>query len=578
MTQQLSLQRFIEALSDEISQLSDEELRRAVLGWAQHLPAAQRATFLSHFIPGNTPIEQSLIRQIDVESLLTSIAELHERLERGDYFQGYGWDDEIYDERSFGDDSWADELSELFSDTDAVFMGGDLQGARTAYEQLFDILDLGDEVGVFTGAEEPVDMLDQDISESQARYLRCVYELSAQDQRATDFVQAWFSLSECGDQLSLRMIDEARPEQMPDFEAFLPGWIHELQVRLERQFTSRGRELLVEATLYHGGVEALGELARNATTAQADLYLDWLVTVLEIGDQEQGITVAREALGRLSQPGTTRARIADELAELLVAIPEEALEARRQAFRSDPKLHRLTSLYRAEQQFADPTLSMCRELEFFRNSPQAPKIPLVSQLVMLLFAGEVQAAMKLGLGSSTAGTVAGQALMVLLPYLLVSGLDKPLALPQRGSWLALLLSGTDVGEYAGLDLRSADLGRKISTSNESGEVRLASLLLQRIAGQNFSETQRAQHARTAETQIEAVVQRIVGGRNRSSYELAANLIHCRAELGYLNGRPEEAEQFVATLAAKFPRHRAFHQELVDSRRRSHVLNPDAANR
>lgn len=65
MTQQLSLQRFVEALSDEISQLSDEELRRAVLGWAQHLPAAQRATFLSHFIPGNTQLEQSLTRQSD---------------------------------------------------------------------------------------------------------------------------------------------------------------------------------------------------------------------------------------------------------------------------------------------------------------------------------------------------------------------------------------------------------------------------------------------------------------------------------------------------------------------------------
>lgn len=578
MSQQLSLQTFLHSLSAQIDRFSVEELRRAVLNHAQHIPAGARGSFLGHFSLDDAQSGVPSGLTVNDESLLTRIAELHESLERGDYFQGYGWDHEIYAERSFGDDSWADELTELFIETDSVFLKGNLLTARIAYEKLFDILNLGDEVGIFTGEEAPVEMLDLEISENQARYLRCVYELSAEDQRAADFAQEWFSLTDFTDQLSLKLIDETRAEQLPGFEAFLPGWIHELQARLSQQVTRRKRELLVEATLYRGGLAALGELARQATTAQAELYFDWLLTVLEIGDPEQGINVAREALGKLSEPGHTRAQIADELASLFATEPDEALEAKRLAFRAEPTLRRLTALYSAEQQFGDPTLPMKQELEYFRHSQGAPEIPLVCHLVLLLLAGEAQTAVKLGLELPRTGTGFDRALTVLLPYLLVSGLEKPHDLRQRGSWLALLISEIDQGEYAGLSLRSADLGRKISVSDSSSEVRLANLILQRIAAQNLSEEQRAQNTRTAEAQIEAVVQGIVGGQQRSSYELAANLIHCRVEAGYLNGQVEDAEQFAGTLAGKFPRHRAFQQELVDSRQRSQVLNPASVGR
>lgn len=575
MPQELSLQKFINTLSTEIYQLSLDDLRRAVMDYANGLAPSARAEFVALF--ASKPERQvvpTLRPEKDTESLLSRITDLKENLEQGVYFQGYGWDEDIYEERSFGDDSWAAELTELFIEADGIFDSGHLSVARNAYERLFEILDLDEEVGTFTGSETPVDMLDLDITESQKRYLRCVYELADPDSRATEFELAWFSLVDFSDQLTLQGVDECRVEGLPEFGDFLPGWINVLQARMGGSFINRERELLVEATLFHGGLPALGELAHHATVAQAELYLDWILTLVAMEENEQAVTAAQEALERLGEPGTTRAKIADELANLSNDNPLQALEAKRQAFRSEPNLHRLIWLYRAEEHFADPKQQMKHEAARLQESSATPRISQATSTALQLLAGNVQSAIDAVQNDARHGSRVQDGQRVLLPYLLTSGLEDPQALPVRGSWLAELHRCANEAESYTWNLRSTNLNTRTSTEQASSERRdpnLSDLLLRTVIEENLSAGERTERIGVAEALIAREVELIVSTQQRALYDLAANLIISRVEVGYLNNETSDAEQFATMLAAKFPRHRAFQQELVDSRKRSKIL-------
>lgn len=41
----------------------------------------------------------------DIETLIDEIEEFAQRVENGEYCDGWGWDEEIYEERDWGDES-----------------------------------------------------------------------------------------------------------------------------------------------------------------------------------------------------------------------------------------------------------------------------------------------------------------------------------------------------------------------------------------------------------------------------------------------------------------------------------------
>jgi hypothetical protein len=88
---------------------------------------------------------------VDSDPLLADIDDFADRVEAGDFFQGFGWDDEIHDECSFGDETWADEMADYFHAVHEAFTTGDLGTARAAYRKLFDTLDLDDEARPLVG-------------------------------------------------------------------------------------------------------------------------------------------------------------------------------------------------------------------------------------------------------------------------------------------------------------------------------------------------------------------------------------------------------------------------------------------
>jgi hypothetical protein len=167
----IALAPFLQRLHDRIDALGAEQLREMIAAHAATLDPAARIEFLEVF---------DRDRRGDAEpgddSLPADITDLVERLREGEYFDGWGWDDDLRDERAWGDGSWVDEMDDLFACAGQAFVAGELVLARDAYRGLFDALLLDEEVGTFSGPAAAPDMLGVDLVEAKARALRALYE------------------------------------------------------------------------------------------------------------------------------------------------------------------------------------------------------------------------------------------------------------------------------------------------------------------------------------------------------------------------------------------------------------------
>ena len=62
-----------------------------------------------------------------------------------------GWDEEIREERDWGDEGWAVEMDELFLQSRRLLFQGEYSLAEEAYTKLFGILEMGQEPGHLPG-------------------------------------------------------------------------------------------------------------------------------------------------------------------------------------------------------------------------------------------------------------------------------------------------------------------------------------------------------------------------------------------------------------------------------------------
>lgn len=97
---------FLRQLSVRLEALEQGELRRLVLVYAERLNSGERDAFLARFPPAGETAEAEA-RQSTGSTLLQDVDQFVERLSSGEYVDGWGWDPDIYDERAFGDESWA---------------------------------------------------------------------------------------------------------------------------------------------------------------------------------------------------------------------------------------------------------------------------------------------------------------------------------------------------------------------------------------------------------------------------------------------------------------------------------------
>ena len=486
---------------------------------------------------------------MDSDPLLTDIDDLAHRIESGDFFQGFGWDDEIHDERSYGDESWAGEMSEYFREAHDAFSTGRLGLARAAYRKLFDALDLDDEVGTFSGQEPAMVMLDANLHEAMGQYLRAVYETSDPGERAGELLRHWARLPLPGEEPSLQDIRDCAPEDLPDLDQFLPLWVGMLSDG------DRGnklvRTLLVEAAKMSGGLGSLGDLARRPGPGQGSLFLEWIQALRSVSADSQAADAAREALDIAEIGSYNRAAIAEELAELSEPDGGAVLEARRLAWRSEPNATRLLVLHHAAAQLGDPVQVMAEELLHAESGQPAEALggPLFSCL--LLLSGEVERATKLLALPPTQREreVSGS---VIVPYLLVSAAKALGGAEDARSWASNYLITVNW---------STSVYGRFGAPDREGIPTLAELFASRIGAETPDAALLESRLEAALAQLGRDVDAVVSNKRRGEYPKAAEwLAHGARALSLARGG-DVGQSWFQDWSTRYPRHVAFRREL-----------------
>jgi hypothetical protein len=520
----LTLAAFVGQLRGRLEALSAEQLRDILLVYGQSLPGRDRAGFLELF---PTTAEDSVRVCSDDALLLSDIESFVGDLADGKYFLGFGWDDEIRAKRSFGDESWVVEMDDLFARADAVFLGGNMRQAREAYSALFHAFGLDQEVGTFCGQEAPVDMVDTDLREAAARYLRTIWHTSEVEDMPADLRDAWTDdLCYQSRPVSIDEVRQALAEDLPGLEEFWPQWIVELRW-VESDPLMRG--LLAEAVQRSAGVDGLAVLAREPGERQAEHCLAWIDALAGEGRDADAVAAARESLTMVAAAGPGRARIADRLADLA-----ELLDARREAWRAEPTSLRLRALYEAAP---DPVAVLTVEVAQRHNSVDGR---LLAEL--LLLAGQVDQAVCL-----LDGDGGYRVSPVLLPYLLAAGSAAVSQPDWAGSVLSVFFDSVD---------------HNWSQVPQPPPARLPDLLLRGLTDL----PPRSRWLDLAGAEVERVIGQIVTTKHQGRYGEAATLAVCHAEALAWSGGDGAAQ--LESVYYAYPRHRAFKDQLRKALARS----------
>lgn len=560
-----SLQSFLRLLERRLEEMSVQEIRRTLLLHAQGLPGADRDAFFAIFTSTDRTDQSDRMERppdiewpVDHDPLLDEIDAFVAGVAAGDYFEGFGWDPEVRDQRSFGDESWVWEFDDYFSQAQDAFLAGRLSLARAAYRRLFDAFELDEEVGTFCGPEPAPDMVQVDLPEAQARYLRAVYETTTADDRAAVLAEEWFDLLHlgAGAEVSLAAVRESRRQDLPQLERFLPAWI--TQLRSSGREGPQVRKLLTEATELHGGFDGLADLARRGGPDRADLYLDWVRALRSAGRRTDAKNAAHEALDALKGDGSAWAHIAEELADLTRGDAAQVTAARRLAWRASPSQARLLALHRAATHATEARELMAKELAALEASGTLGTLNGGLRAALMLLAGWTEGAAKL-LDEPTDHSAGRPARHVLVPYLLASGC----AGPQHPEWPSMRLAGLLAtvdnanlwGWWTGVDLPDRD------RSSDDDTPSLAGLLVEQIRTETDDEQMLWKRLDAALRDVDRLVDAIVSGKVRGQYARAARLLTCCAEALTVADGADAGTALVGRWRARYPRHSAFQREL-----------------
>ncbi len=153
-------------MDDIAAQLRHYTLEEAIAligDFLAELDEKQQARFLELVTHGPRPLVAAAMGLEDGEDLLDRIQTLNDDIANDVYVQdGVGFDPDYRAHRGFGDDSWIDEMDDLFAAADSLFRAGQFQVAAEAYVALFDIFHLSEDGFHFT-RPNPAEALRTDV-------------------------------------------------------------------------------------------------------------------------------------------------------------------------------------------------------------------------------------------------------------------------------------------------------------------------------------------------------------------------------------------------------------------------------
>jgi hypothetical protein len=570
------LGEFLAVLEQRLAALPVEDLRAALVAHAERLPASNREAFLAIFpAPGAGACKvpgPRLAPCPDGTRLLADIDAFVDRVRSGAFFEGWGWDDELHEERAWGDESWVAEMDDLFAAAADAFLAGALALAKDAYGRLLGAFDLDQEVGTFCGSEIASDMVATDVPEAVARHLRAVYETTPLPQRAEGLYDRYADLRHLAPGTSLRTIAATRRSGLPELDDFLPAWIDVLTEETSGYQARDRQRLLTEATVWHAGTDGLATVARRPGDHQPTAYLDWIDALTSDGRISDAAAAAREALTGTGWPGERTAEVADRLGTLSTRLgdPRAALDAHRTAWRTHPNRNRLLTLVTAADAAGQRAEVLAAEADLVATIPDR----LGCELLLLADRTDT-AATALAVSDPLGWSDPDHPGPVVWPYLLAAAVAPavPAADTQLGQQFAAI--DTTGRWYANT---AVDLPDDESGEPSGAPSRLSVLLACHIAHHPGSPQQRQQWLDVARGVVAQRVDAVVSNKHRGAYQRVAVLAVAYAEALALAGNQAAAAAFFTGTRSRYPRHVAFRDELDRATAASPLLPAPPARR
>ena len=560
----------MQELETRLSLLSHEELKSLLLRRARGLTPRERTSFLAIF-PAMTEVEPCVPKTSDRDDeLIADIEAFAKALEDGEYFEGWGWDDSIHNERAYGDMSWIGDMDDLFARASEMYLAGRRDLAAEAYGKLLHAFELEEETGHFCGEGSPDSLVATDVTEAKARYLRCIYETSSSEDRVARMIEETKSLYYIGEEIELADIINADTKPLSDEEEFLREWIVGLKALDSEEVPVHRhhwwRPLLREAVVLQDDVNGLAELARESGDVHPEAYQEWVVSLWQSGDSHSAISAAREGVERIVNSGQ-KVRLADALATMAAREGDStlALAARRESWRALPTLRPLL-LYCGEgtpdRQVLDARLS--EELagassgsytipSALYHSEGTPRL----HLLLHLLAQDYDAVVRQGDKMKPIGWSSSEHPgMVVFPFLTLaaSGMTDR---PDEGSSLAHMLDEMAIT----LSNRSSHGPLLPDTMDEPIESMLGRILLDTLSCHPVTSEDRTSYLDMAKRIAKKRIDSIVSNTYRGAYERAARLAVAVGEAISLRGSSSDGMEFAVSFRADYPRHIAFRTEL-----------------
>ncbi|MCK5134132.1 MAG: hypothetical protein KAR40_18540 [Candidatus Sabulitectum sp.] len=547
----MKYQSFMKAVEAELTAKSNGELKELFHKIASKTEPEMRKQFLEN-LHSNESIADSF------DKTLAAFEDLKNRIENGDFAEGWGWDPDYCEEREWGDESWAEEIDDFFSEAYYYFSEAAYKEAKTLYEKLFDILNSGLDNSTLPGPPDALSLLNTDLDKSEFTLNRIKYLLSDGSSRpdlmyqtAIENTRLW-SCKE-GFLAGILAVDQS---PLPGFYGFLAKW-----VELNKSVYSATSDMLLrEAVMLLDGSEGIEEYAGNMGEARPFFWVDALKIFAQKNDFNKVKELSLKSLEIVNPNYTVCSEICDYLAEAATKLKDDGLLlfAARNAFYSDPSLKRLLSLASLATDNFDPIMqeaSERAEILFEENVKRDRQIhtPLGTNTGI----GDLELAWSLVFSSqfdklisvcaedksfSWANSKPGIAVPVLLLML---------AKESHSSSIALMKEALPV-YYSKSDLKFL----------------LSSL--EPVLNQKFTATKQQKYLNWCTSIVEEKVQDIVSNQNRRSYSLAALLAGSISETISEIETDSAAQNYLLEWKNRFIRHTAFRRELKQFASRSNI--------
>ncbi len=538
----MKVREFMNGVQMILEKQSPEELEKTLLGIARKVPAGERAAFLKRLESGEKT-------RTPFNTVLKAVRKLRKKAESGVLSEGWGWDSYYREEREWGDESWSTDVDLFLREAVGLYSDGCFENALTLYDEIFGILELGEETGHLPGPPDPLSLLTEDVDEALLVMIRIRYILALKSERVDlMFSEASDNYHLCRYKGFLDGITGVDTKPLPEIDDFIGEWISYLSP-LQSELAD---VLLREAVRISGGIEAVEKYAVEKGASNPGFWKDLFSILQDAENWDRISALSGKALASINPDYIIRSEVSDFVVKAAIESGNDALhlQALREGFYSFANLERLINLaiesYR-QNVFPEEMERACHRAIQLNEAREYLGRRIVTAMGMKTFASSDIVAWSLLYASRFDEAVQ------------MCSKDEPVGWSGQSSGIVVqLLLCLLQGKASAALMELVTLSIPFSYDLDSGKIEES---LQPLLRNDLPAEKREAIFTWCRERVEERVTEIVKMKYRKSYRKAAILAVTIAEL--INGSEGEAPAFdyLQGWRTTFNRHTAFRNEL-----------------